>query len=214
VTHVRPVLGQRGVGLLPDLLPVQLRRAAVVLGGGVAGGAAVLPEEHRLPNRRSSRRLADRGMSRPQRAAQPWKRARAKNTYRVGVASNLHAAQLKPVPVGVQLSGPEAERQGGREVDRQRGRDKEAQRQRHRDREVERQRDKEAERQRGRDKEAERQRGREVERQRGRETKRQRDNEAERQRDNEAERSAPVSQRICSDLFEQQESDHLHLDTE
>lgn len=47
-THVRAVLGQRSVGLLPDLLPVQLSGPTVVLGVGVVGGAAVLAEEHRL----------------------------------------------------------------------------------------------------------------------------------------------------------------------
>lgn len=69
--QVRPIFGQRRVGLLSDLLSVHLCRAAVVLGGSVVGGAAMLAEEGR----------------------------------RVGVASDLHTSQLKPVPVGVELSG-------------------------------------------------------------------------------------------------------------
>lgn len=47
-THVRPIFRQRRVGLLSDLLSVHLCRAAVVLGGGVIGGAAMLAEEGRL----------------------------------------------------------------------------------------------------------------------------------------------------------------------
>lgn len=69
--QVRPIFRQRRVGLLSDLLSVHLCRAAVVLGGGVIGGAAMLAEEGR----------------------------------RIGVTSDLHTSQLKPVPVGVELSG-------------------------------------------------------------------------------------------------------------
>lgn len=95
-THVCAVFGQRGVGQLADLLPVHLGGAAVVLGVGVAGGAAVLAEERRLQT--GSESSASHA---PGRAP-----AAARLAYRVGVPANLHTSELEPVPVGVQLCGP------------------------------------------------------------------------------------------------------------
>lgn len=54
-TYVSAVLPRSLGGQRLDLVPVELRRAAVVLGLGVAGGAAVLVEEGRL--RRKQRLL-------------------------------------------------------------------------------------------------------------------------------------------------------------
>lgn len=47
-THICAILGQRSVGLLPNLLSVHLGCTAVVLGVGVVCGAAMLAEERRL----------------------------------------------------------------------------------------------------------------------------------------------------------------------
>lgn len=47
-TYVSAVLPRRLGGQRLDLVPVELGRAAAVLGLGVAGGAAVLVEEGRL----------------------------------------------------------------------------------------------------------------------------------------------------------------------
>lgn len=45
ITHISAVLRHGGAGQLADLLPVHLSTAAVVLGIGVVGGAAVPVEE-------------------------------------------------------------------------------------------------------------------------------------------------------------------------
>lgn len=47
-THICAILGQRSIGLLPDLLSVHLGGTAVILGVGVICGAAMLAEERRL----------------------------------------------------------------------------------------------------------------------------------------------------------------------
>lgn len=90
------MFGQRGVCELADLLPVHLGGAAVVLGVGVTGGAAVLAEERHLQT--GSESSASHASGRPPAAA--------RLAYRVGVPANLHTSELEPVPVGVQLCGP------------------------------------------------------------------------------------------------------------
>lgn len=51
-THICSILGQCSVGLLSNLLPVHLRRTAVILGIGVVCGAAMLAEKGSLQTER------------------------------------------------------------------------------------------------------------------------------------------------------------------
>lgn len=111
-THIGAVLGQRSVRLLADLLSVHLGRAAVVLGVGVVSGAAMLTEEGRLQGR-GRRNVIDSRDTDVYRLnfiiiiiiiVSFWA-LRSILTYGIGVASDLHTSELKPVPVGVQLSG-------------------------------------------------------------------------------------------------------------
>lgn len=119
-THVGAILGQRSIRLLADLLSVHLGSAAVVLCIGVVSGAAMLAEEGRLSGRgkhyfiysRDSISTSEAPTQKILLNGNGWSTVVYRiiffwliPTYRVGVASDLHTSELKPVPVRVQLSG-------------------------------------------------------------------------------------------------------------
>lgn len=87
--------GLRGQTL--DALAVQQRRSAAVFDVGSAGAAAVLTEERTLWRTHT---LTVRSESHDFIVIVIF------ITHRAGVAADLHAAQLEPGPVGVQLRRP------------------------------------------------------------------------------------------------------------
>lgn len=94
--------GLRGQTL--DPLAVQQRRPAAVFDVGGAGAAAVLTEEGTLWEHRRQSRPSLTGQSETSSSSS------SSHTHRAGVAAHLHAAQLEPRPVRVQLRRP-AERE-------------------------------------------------------------------------------------------------------
>lgn len=95
--------GLRGQTL--DPLAVQQRRPAAVFDVGGAGAAAVLTEEGTLWEHRRQSRPSLTGQSETSSSS-----SSSSHTHRAGVAAHLHAAQLEPRPVRVQLRRP-AERE-------------------------------------------------------------------------------------------------------